>query len=36
MKHLPLVLCGLLAVPDNDATGASNTLTFNAPEWNTT
>jgi subtilisin-like proprotein convertase family protein len=56
MKHLPIVLCGLLvtgtaraavtattfdlswtgslAVPDNSATGASNTFTFNAPEWN--
>jgi subtilisin-like proprotein convertase family protein len=56
MKHLLIVLCGLLAigparaavtattfdlswsgalaVPDNDATGASRTLTFNAPEWN--
>ena len=56
MKHLPMILCGLLAigparaavtattfdlswtgslpVPDNSATGASNTVTFNAPEWN--
>ncbi|MCU0779663.1 MAG: proprotein convertase P-domain-containing protein [Akkermansiaceae bacterium] len=55
MKHLPIILCGLLAtgparaavtattfdlswsgtlpVPDNNATGASNTLTFTAPEW---
>ena len=56
MKHLPMILCGLLAigparaavtattfdlswtgslpVPDNDATGASRTFSFNAPEWN--
>lgn len=57
MKHLPIILCGLLAigpahaavtaapfdlswtgtlaVPDNNAVGASNTLTFNTPIWNT-